>query len=257
MECRKMRIYSLLAALTILLGVSTVCFCAEEDDRRGNEKKLELTDEMIERIMQRIEESNPEKAEELQQLREQDAEKFEEELRKVIQAYNQERRRYFQRRAEEYLEWLGENYPDEADRLARVKEEKPDRYERNLLFSYRRYEDIMEASEEDPELAEVLKQELQLKIERDRLVLKIKSTDDEQQKEKLAEQLKEVVSERFDLIIKRKQITYKRLLARLERLKKEAEEGEISLKEFITEKEQNVEKRVEGLLSGERRFRWE
>ncbi|MHC4467395.1 MAG: hypothetical protein ACYSYW_12685, partial [Planctomycetota bacterium] len=246
-----------------------------------------------ERIMQRIEDSDPEKAKELQQIREQDPEKFKKELLTMLQQSRgrseeaarrgrdrqdekrneerpendesegvesekrEERRRYFQRRADEYLEWLKENYPNEAERLARVKEEKPDSYERNLIFSYRRYEPIMEASEDDPELAEVLKQELQLKIERDRLVLKIRSTDNEQQKEKLAEQLKEVVSERFDLIIKRKEIAYKRLLERLERLKQEAEEGKVSLEEFINEKEQNVEERVQRLLTRERRFRWE
>ncbi|MHC4271032.1 MAG: hypothetical protein ACYST2_01815 [Planctomycetota bacterium] len=291
MESRKTRIFSLLAIFTISLCIGTVCFCAEGKEDQGNQnKRLELTEERIERVMQRIEENDPDKAKELQQLREQDPEEFKKELSTMLQQRRgrseegirrgrgrrdddadsgdreteeeeserrEERRRYFQRRAEEYLEWLKENYPNEAERLARVKEEKPDTYERNLIFSYRRYEPIMDASEDDPELAEVLKQELQLKIERDRLVLKIRSTDNEQQKEKLAEQLKEVVSERFDLIIKRKEIAYERMLARLERLKKEAEEGKVSLEEFINEKEQNVEERVQRLLSRERRFRWE
>ncbi|MHC5075489.1 MAG: hypothetical protein ACYTFM_03560 [Planctomycetota bacterium] len=263
MESRKTRTNILLVIFSISLCIGTFAFCAEKEEKEDNEQKqeeIELTEEMIEGIMHRIKENDPEKAKELQELREQDSEKFEEELRTMLQQWRgrrEERRRYFERKAEEYLQWLQENYPDEAERLARVKEEKPDSYERNLIFSYRRYEDIMEASEDDPELAEVLKQELQLKIERDRLVQRIKSTDDEQQKEKLTGQLKEVVSERFDLIIKRKEIAYKRMLARLKRLKKEAEEGEISLKEFINEKEQNVEERVEGLLSGERRFRWD
>jgi hypothetical protein len=45
---------------------------------------LELTDERIERIMNRLSEAEPEKAEELTKLREQDPEKFEAELRQII-----------------------------------------------------------------------------------------------------------------------------------------------------------------------------
>jgi hypothetical protein len=271
MESRKTRIYNLLMIFTILLGVSTFCFCAEKEENGDNEQKqkeIELNEEMIERIMQKIKENDPEKAKELQQIRDQDSEKFEKELRMMLQQWRgqseeeesgrrEERRRYFQRKAEEYLEWLKENYPNEAERLARIKELEPDRYKRNLYFSYRRYEPIMEASEDDPELAEVLREELQLKIERDRLLERINTTDNEEQKEKLIKKLKEVVSERFDLIIKRKQMAYERMLERIERLKKEAEEGKVSLEEFINEKEQNVEERIEGLLSGEKRFRWE
>ncbi|MHC4264692.1 MAG: hypothetical protein ACYSUK_02030 [Planctomycetota bacterium] len=233
MESRKTRINMLLASFLVCLFLGSVCFCAEDEEDQKQEENSHRA-----RVRQH-EERDDENGEEGDNER------------------REARRRYFQRKAEEYLEWLKENYPNEAERLASVKKEKPDDYRRNLIFSYRRYEPIMEASEDDPEMADVLKQELELKIERDRLLERINSTDNEKQKEKLVEKLKEVVSERFDLIIERKQMAYKRMLARLERLKKEAEEGEISLKEFINEKEQNVEERVEGLLSGERRFRWE
>ncbi|MHC4758741.1 MAG: hypothetical protein ACYTE8_08790, partial [Planctomycetota bacterium] len=77
MESRKKRIYSFLAALTILLCVSTVCFCAEEKEKPDNQqRKFELTDEIVERVMQRIEENDPEKAKELEQMREEEPEKF-------------------------------------------------------------------------------------------------------------------------------------------------------------------------------------
>jgi hypothetical protein len=307
MKKRKMRIYGLLAAFVICLCIGSVCFSAEEEDVWGDEQgKFELTDEAIERIMNRIEESNPEKAQELEQLREKNPEKFEKELRKVMrdlfskrnreeqekgrrdergrrgaravketppehpqgEGFGRARRRddserseahreYFRRRQEDYIEWLKENYPDEAERLVQLQEKEPDLYYRNLMVSIRRYGRIKEASEENPELAEILKGDLELKKERDRLLRKISETEDEKQKQKLIDQLKDVINERFDLIVQRKQISYEKLLEHLEELKKRAQEGKVEIEQFTNEKNQKVEERVKRLLSQKHEFNWE
>jgi HlyD family secretion protein len=55
-----------------------------EDGRRPEGREFELTDEVIERMMGNLEETNPEKAEELKKLQESDPEKFKTELRRVM-----------------------------------------------------------------------------------------------------------------------------------------------------------------------------
>jgi restriction endonuclease Mrr len=65
----------------------------QQPQSRGPEQKEhELTDEAIERIMGYLAKTNPEKAEELKQLRESDPEKFKAELRKLIEQFRESRR---------------------------------------------------------------------------------------------------------------------------------------------------------------------
>jgi hypothetical protein len=72
-------------------------------------------------------------------------------------------------------------------------------------------------------------------------------------------QLNEVVGKRFDLIVKRKQIEYERLLEKLEKLKKEVKESEAEVDKWNDAKfkQENVKTRVEDLVSGKEKFRWD
>ncbi|MHC4069375.1 MAG: efflux RND transporter periplasmic adaptor subunit [Planctomycetota bacterium] len=56
----------------------------EKDGRRPKGRQFELTDEIIEATMANLNKTNPEKAQELEQLRKSDPEKFKAELRKVM-----------------------------------------------------------------------------------------------------------------------------------------------------------------------------
>jgi len=220
-----------LAAFFLSLYTCGICFSSDEQKNPGQRERQEHSREDKERP------------------RDTDRQEHESERR-------QERRRYLQRRLEDYLQWLKDNYPDEAARLERLKEEEPDDYERHVGWSMRRYAPIMEASEEDPELADILKKELELKRERDRLIRRIKETQDDEKKKEFTEELKAIVSERFDLIIQRKKLFYERMLEELEELKQRIQENKEELEEFINEKEINVEDRVEHLLRREHRFDW-
>jgi RND family efflux transporter MFP subunit len=64
-----------------------------KDGRRPRGKQFELTGEMIEVAMTRLKETNPEKAQELEQLRKSDPEKFKAELRKVMREQSGRSRR--------------------------------------------------------------------------------------------------------------------------------------------------------------------
>ena len=85
-----------LAMATVLFTATLHCWAAEEvkkeedniwseDTAKGEHGRFELTEERIERIMNRLAETEPAKAEELKQLQEKDPEKFKAELRKVMQ----------------------------------------------------------------------------------------------------------------------------------------------------------------------------
>jgi len=255
-------------------------------------KLFELTDEKIEHIMAWLAESDPEKAKELARLRKEDPEKFKVELKKAKQEkygkYDEKhwegqklhskkdmqmggsgapgggRREMMGERSErmhdrhaECLEWLGKNYPEEAEKLTKLKDKKPELYRKHLRYRYEKYRKIMDAEEENPQLAEVLKEDLELKMKRGKLLRKIKGVADDEQKEKLTKKLREVISKRFDLIVKRKQMRYEQMSKKLERLKKEVAKKSAEIEKWKENKEEKVKEHLEELMSRTEKFDWD
>jgi len=300
-------ILGLAIAAFVLLAMVQPCEAAERKGKgfgvpNGLPRRPELTDEAIERIMGRLAETEPEKAEELAKLREQDPEKFKAELRAVMRLRFRERRgqmgeggfgrglragpggpgpgpgmgmgsgartgpgqgrgpmaEILGEKNSEYLKWLKENYPEKAEKLAELREEKPELYNRHLGLGMRRYGRIAEAARENPELAEVLKESLELKRTRDELLSKIKTSTDDAEKAELTGQLEEVVSNRFDLILRRKQIEYEGMLKKLEQLKEQVEKSKTEVDKWKDAKfkEERVKTRIEELISRTEKFRWD
>ena len=232
----------------------------EEEPRRG----WRLTDEEIDRVMKGLKERDPKAAKQLERLRKEDPEKFKaelgrvarEELGKIMRDRYEAWRR---RRRAEFLEWLGKNYHREAEELARLKDTEPKLYEEQYNLVSGKYRRIFEASSRNPELAEVLKEDLQLKARRDVLLRRLKTERDEKKKKELAARLVEVVARRFDLIVRRKEIEYERLLKRLEELRKQICESRDQIHEWKKTKfkDENVKKRLEDLTEGIPRFNWD
>jgi hypothetical protein len=215
--------------------------------------RFELTDEEIERIMKSLRESNPEKAKELEKLRKEDARKFQEQLREhgrdefgkiVMERIDKWRKQ----RREEFLKWLDENFRRQAQELKKLQD--PDLYLKKYDIIRRKYWPIFEAERRNPELGKVLKEKLRNESWRDRLLREIRGTTDEKKKKELINKLKEAVSRRFDLIVREKQIAYKRLRERLEELRKRVEESQAEIDKLMSPKtkKQNVDKRVDDLL---------
>src|SRR4030043_360354 len=82
-----------LATAALLSTTALYCRAAEdvnedniwlEDTAKGEHRRPELTEEKIERIMNRLTETDPNKAEQLKQLQQKDSEEFKTELRKVM-----------------------------------------------------------------------------------------------------------------------------------------------------------------------------
>ena len=214
--------------------------------------------------MKSLQESNPEKAKELAQLREKDPNQFSIELRrygreefgKIIRERIDNWRK---RRREEFLESLEKLVPEEARKLDKLKNTNPDLYAEKYELALKKYGRIIEEGRRNPELAEVLIEDLKLKKRRDELLRNIKAAKSENEKKKLVAELKEVVAGRFDLIVRRKQIAYERLLRWLEELRKRIREsrGEIVRWRDDKLKKDNVKKRMQDLLEETPKFRWD
>jgi hypothetical protein len=251
---------------------------------------FEPTDKAIERMMNRLKETDPNKAQELEKLREQDPEKFKTELRETMRQHLGKRHREgmeqrfegeFPRRGMfrgpeecerpyreqtrmperfgEHHKWLERNYPEQAERLDALKEERPQLYRQYMDRSLKRYGRILDAEAENPQLAKVLKEDLELKQKQEELLRGISSVSENEKKAKLTEELKGVVSDRFDLIVKRKQLEYEHLSDKLQKLEEKVKKSQAEVEKWKDAKFKNdsVEARVKELVSETEKFEWE
>jgi len=100
----------------------------------------------------------------------------------------------------------------------------------------------------NPELAGVLKEDLDLIDQRDALLREIRQADENSRK-RLIDDLHEVVSKRFDLIVRKKQLQYDELRRRLDRLRRDLENKEQELGKLIESKEDVTRHYLEELLN--------
>ncbi|MBA7701571.1 hypothetical protein ES703_110311 [subsurface metagenome] len=214
--------------------------------------------------MKDLAESDPEKAKELAKLREREPDKFKDEIREVMRKQFGERiRKHYEERRRKwqagFLEWLGKIYPPVAEKLANLKEQDPERYIKVFDRVVKKYGYIHRAWMQNPELGRVLKEKLELTEKQDKLLRRIKAAKSEKEKKKLIAQLEEVVSSRFDLIVREKQIAYEQLRKKLEELKKQIEESQAEVDKLmdVEFKKENVKARVEELIRRIRKFKWD
>ncbi len=165
-------------------------------------------------------------------------------------------------RYDKYLEWLKENYTDAATQLEEAKKLAEQngnwhKYWKEFGLGLKKYGRIAEAARENPRLAEVLKKDLELRQQQDELLEEIKAAGDKD-KEELVKDLKEVLNNRFDAIIERKQIEYEQLLEKLERLKNDVEQRKAKMEKWKDTKfkDDSVKARIEELLGKSDKFMW-
>jgi len=297
-DCGKILVLAVAAVMLLISPLSIKAVDKNEENIWSDEKpklkskRFELTNERIEYVMNWLKKTEPEKAKELAKLRQEDPEKFKAELRKVMRkqfgkkwreqkwqgagskfqrskgmpfkgygGYGGGARMSMHERYSEFLEWLKGNYPKETEELAELKEKNPGLYRKKLGLFLRMYRRIFEASKESPKLAEVLKEDLQLRKQRNSLLVKIRSEKNADEKSELIKKLQDVVSSRYDLIVRRKQIEYENLLKKLEKLKEQVKRSETQVDKWKDTKfkEDNVKARLEELISrmGRNKFKWD
>jgi len=272
-------IFVIAAMVAIMVATAVPCLAAQNaqetdeqsiwtaDEQREagrGSRRYELTDEEIDRVLQELKKRDPKQARELTKLREKDPERFRAELRdhareeygKVVRERIEKWRQ--QRRAD-FLEWLGKSVPKEFEELAKLENKDADLYSKKYALVQRKYGHIYDESRRSPELAEVLLEDLQLQKRRDEIIKKIKAAESDEQRQKLTAQLEEVVGLRYDLIVRRKQITYERLLKWLEELQNRIQKSKAEIADALKKeiKEKNVKERTKQLLEGEKGFRWD
>lgn len=273
-KCRGIVLFLAVAAVVTLAPLPCPANEKKEDDKdiltqdeqreQRQRGRWELTDEQCNRLLEAVKKSDPKKAREIAGLRKKDPDRFRAELRlNAREEYDkivQERvENYFQRRRQEmrteFIGWLTKNVPDVASELAKLKERDPDLYAAKYDWAYERYGRIFRESRDHPEMTRVLLEDLKLQDRRDSLVAKIKRAKSEKDKKRLIAQLERVLSDRYELIVIRKQMHYERLLKRLEWIqnwikKSRAEIEEAKKKEI---KDENIKERIKTLLEGKKK----
>ncbi len=221
-------------------------------------------DATVDRIMKGIEQRDPAKAKELAELRQKDPDRFKAELGRhgaeEIQEISRERfEAHRQRRQEEFLAWLRANYPKDEEDLARVKEKDPQLYIKTCERLLDQYGRIFEADSSNPELGAVLKEDLDLKRQRNDLLRRLRHEQSNAKKQEIETELEEIVARRYDLIVRRKEIAYEQLQRKLEDLQRQIKDSkdEIVKWQDLGLKQENVRRRIEALTEGQMRFRWD
>ncbi|AQT69024.1 hypothetical protein STSP2_02203 [Anaerohalosphaera lusitana] len=257
-----------------------------ERDWRAGERGPGDMESRIDQWLERLGESQPERARELRRLRESNPDQFMAEMRDEFgrqreglgrgqgperdmrgrgrgpgdeergRGFRERARWHFERDQERYFEWLDENYPAEAERLRNLREKSPDDYFEEYRKSRKEYGGIMDMERRNPELAEVLMEDIKLQQERDALLKNLK-TAGEEEKEQINAELRDIVERRFDLILQKKELRYKELLERLERLKNAVEKQKAQLEELNEQKQKNIEKRMKELLGQTESLDWD
>ena len=161
-----------------------------------------------------------------------------------------------QKKHEEFVEWLGKNYPKEGQGLEKLKDKDPGQYIKQVFEKLKKYGEIMEVEKKNPEYAKVLKEDLELKQTRDSLMRKLKNADADQ-KEVLQAELKDVVSERFDIVIKKKEFKYKHLKQKLEKLQKQVANRQAELDKLVQSKDKAIADRMKELVGESEKLNWD
>lgn len=224
----------------------------------------DLSKEQVERIMQGIQQRDPAKAKELTELQKKDPNRFMTELRdlgrpELDQMFRERIEARRQDRNAKFLEWLKINYPAEEQALAKLKEHDPQLYVTAFDNVTNRFGYIYEAESSNAELGAVLKEDLELRKKSDELCARLRNEKSEAKKQALGAELQEVVARRYDLIVRRKEISYEQLLRRVEDLQKQVTDSKDDIARFKDSqiKQENVRQRVEALIGNKIRFKWD
>jgi len=229
----------------------------------------QISKERFDLIIRYVAEGKPARQQQLRKLYEEDRSKFWSEVRtffrenplespspQEVQGRTSKWREDLLKQHEEFIGWLREAYPEKEKELAHLREKDLDEYFRRFGALHRKYANVAGTQKKNPELAGVLKEDLDLLDQHDALLLAIRQADN-QSKPKLVKDLHEIVGKRFDLIVRKKQLQYDELRRRLDRLRRDLEKKEQELGKLIESKEEVTRHRVEELINPTPKIDWQ
>ncbi len=272
-----LRVAALFAGIALAGGWTASCLAAAEGKQAKNDIwqdepketlrpwwQRDLTDDVVEKIMNGIQKRDPAQAKQLTDLRQKDPEQFKTRLREqgrpeldqIIRERFEARR---QERSTRFGEWLKANYPQEEQALRKLKEADSQLYLTKLDHLMNQYGYIFEADSSNPELGAVLKDDFELKKRASELWKQIRSEKSDAKKQALGAELQEVIARRYDLIVRRKEIAYEQLLKKLDELQKQVRESKDEIVKWRDEKtkQENVKQRVKALTDEKAHFKWD
>ena len=248
-------------------------------------RQFEPPKEFIDWLMAEIKKKDPNKAKELEVIRQKEPTKFIERLKTVateefktiwdegMESYGRGRggpgggrggdgrgggddRRRSSQRDEGILKLVQENFPEDFNSFKSVDPNTDSRLSERMMDNLRRrFGPLYDRIQDNPKLKDVLIQEFRLTREQWTIVFKIQEAKTENEKTKLRPDLEKVVSQLYDVKVKIKEIEFERLIARLEELKKMIEENKSDLGKWNnpeTKKEQ-IKLQIERLTETRRR----
>lgn len=271
-----------IAILIIIFAITVPLIAADKapkEDIWQDEPHFRPSPEMAERIA----EKDPNKAEQLRKLHDEDPKAFHDELKKMGREHFRKRkegtgqkgrarrdrsedgehrghgrmRERMRDHAEKFVQWFEQNYPEKAAQLKKIEEENPELHKQQMLDVLKQYGPVYRAEKRNPQLAATLKKDIELKDQSNSLVKQIKTAETEKEKKQLTAQLEDVLNQRFDIIVQRKQLQYDEMKKKLENLEKKVAEKQSTLKALKKSKEKEVEARIEELLKTEEKLNWD
>jgi hypothetical protein len=230
---------------------------------------IALTDKRIDQFMERLSKTNPQRASELQALRAAEPEQFR------LQVRNEMTNRFFQstrqstgglasdtalisdpnhpvKSGPEYLEliaWLEKNFPRQAAELKAVSSDA------RVAELVDRYGPVMIAEHLNPPLAAVMKEDIAIQMQSDELLMDLRYATDTE-REALIKELENLTSQRFDLIVRKREIQYEQLRQRLEKLQKNLEKQKAELDKLKAHKENTIGDRVTEMVEYTQKANW-
>lgn len=250
----------------------------------GPPRQMELSKERLDQLVKHISQGNGQREKQLRELYNKDRDKFWSEAKEFFRKQHEEGglsegdrrggpgrgarngqsgsrssrwREQLQKRHDDFIDWLKDNFPEVEKDLAQYREnQKPEEYFKRFSAVKDKYEHVMSTQRRNPELASVMKVEIELTDYRNELLNEFHRSDDKKRRKELVKQLTEVVGSRFDLIVRKKQLQFEELHRRLEKLQKELENREKELGNLIESKDEATKNRVQTLLNPKQKVDW-
>lgn len=233
-----------------------------------SEKDLQLTEKQISHILNELRKTNPSKAQEIEKLKDSDPEAYIEAIReqigKQIEASKELQveqppepawKRHLDLKHEEFLAWFQEHYHEDYAEVSQLQTSDPETFAQRVIDLIKIYGPIQKMEQYNPDLAAAMKKNLELQKQRDALLLQIRITP-KQEQAKIIEDLKAVVSQRFDTIVQEKQLQYDWLRGRLAKLTQRLETRADELETLRKTKDESVEARLKELIERTEKVNW-
>ncbi|MEN8126522.1 MAG: hypothetical protein ABFR90_01825 [Planctomycetota bacterium] len=226
-------------------------------------KDQQLTEKQIQQVLNTLKKTNPQKAAQLEKLKNTDAEKFIAAIREEMQKQSGKSEKptpekwedKLHKKHENFLVWFKKQYPEDHKELIELQQANPEKFVQQVIDLMKIYGPIQRTARSSPKLAKAMKKNLDLQKRRDALLLQIRVASEDQRKE-LVKELNVVISQRFDTIVLEKKIQNDALRARLNGLQKKLDARARELETLKKNKDQSVQNRIDELIEQPEKVNW-